>query len=152
MILGGCGSRLVHKIVTTNLWKSERPIYQRVRESENQRVFPPFGQDLTKIWSTLFWPGLPLKYFSQPPPFRPTHSFYAFLQPTIPEYLWPPSLVFDSLVMWTCRIRWQAKTISGYHSGYGHHNLQDGDLPWTAPTHKVTWQFNNLVLKDPVIK
>ena len=26
MILGGSGSKLVRKIVTTNLWKSERPV------------------------------------------------------------------------------------------------------------------------------
>ena len=29
--------------------------------------------------------------------------------------------------------------------------LQDGDLPWGAPTHKITWPFNHGVLQNHVI-
>ena len=31
---------------------------------------------------------------------------------------------------------------------YGHQTWQDGDLPWRVPTHKVTWLFDHVVLRD----
>ena len=37
-----------------------------------------------------------------------------------------------------------------YHSGYGYQAWQDGELPWQAPTHKVTQPFGHMVLQDHV--
>ena len=37
-----------------------------------------------------------------------------------------------------------------YHSTYGHQTWQDDDLPWWAPTHKITSPFNHVVLQDNV--
>ena len=37
-----------------------------------------------------------------------------------------------------------------YHSAYGHQTLQDGNVPRWAPTHKVTWPFQQVVLWDHV--
>ena len=33
-----------------------------------------------------------------------------------------------------------------YHSAYGYQTWQDGNLPWWAPAHKVTWLFDRMVL------
>ena len=38
-----------------------------------------------------------------------------------------------------------------YHSAYNHQTWQDNDLPWTAPTHKVTRPFGHIV-KWPLIR
>ena len=35
-----------------------------------------------------------------------------------------------------------------YHSAYGHQTWQGDDLPWGAPTHKITWHFDHMVLQD----
>ena len=32
--------------------------------------------------------------------------------------------------------------------GYGHKTWQDGDFPWMASTHKITWLYNHVVLRD----
>ena len=33
-----------------------------------------------------------------------------------------------------------------YQSAYGHQVLQDGNLPWWALAHKVTWSFDHVAL------
>ena len=35
-----------------------------------------------------------------------------------------------------------------YHSAYGHQIWQGGNLLWVAPTHKATWPFNHVVVRD----
>ena len=35
-----------------------------------------------------------------------------------------------------------------YQSGYDNQIWQDGNLPKWAPTHKVTWPFDHVVLPD----
>ena len=37
-----------------------------------------------------------------------------------------------------------------YHDAYGHRTWEDRDLPWGAPTHKVKWNFDQVVLGDHV--
>ena len=37
-----------------------------------------------------------------------------------------------------------------HHNGYDQQTWQDGDLSWGAPTHKVTWPFDHVVLGDCV--
>ena len=48
-------------------------------------------------------------------------------------------------------VRWRDKLKSlylHYHSAYGHHISQDGDLYWWTPAHKVTWPPGHVVLWD----
>ena len=33
-----------------------------------------------------------------------------------------------------------------YQSAYGHQTWQDGNFPWWASIHKVTWPFDHMVL------
>ena len=40
------------------------------------------------------------------------------------------------------------KTFLDYCNAYGHQNWQGDDLPWEAPTHKVKWSFNDVLLGD----
>ena len=35
-----------------------------------------------------------------------------------------------------------------YRNVYGHKIWQDDDLLWAASTHRVTWPYNHLVLRD----
>ena len=37
-----------------------------------------------------------------------------------------------------------------YHNAYEHQIWQGGDLPWGAPTYKVIWPFDHMVLQDYV--
>ena len=46
----------------------------------------------------------------------------------------------------TLKSRGKLKTYLQYQSGYGHQTWQDGNLSWWTPTHKVTWQFDHVVL------
>ena len=44
------------------------------------------------------------------------------------------------------------KTYLQFHNAYGHQTWQGGVLPWGAPTHKVTWPFDHVVLRDHLTK
>ena len=58
----------------------------------------------------------------------------------------------DPLVMWSYEIMWQTETSHlHHHNAYDHQTLQSGNLLWRAPTHKVTWPLNYVVLRDNVI-
>ena len=49
--------------------------------------------------------------------------------------------------------RWHGKSKPFYvcfHSAYGHQDWYDGELLWGAPTHKVIWPFDHVVLQDHV--
>ena len=37
-----------------------------------------------------------------------------------------------------------------YHNAYGHQTGQDSDLSGGAPTHKVTWPFDHVILRNQV--
>ena len=132
------------KIRETDL--SER---QRVREPESPshylvKIWPKFG--LPFFGQVSPWNIFPSPLLSgQPTPFM--HFFSPRYQSIYGHQVW-------CLTLWSCGPAGSGDKLKPLvaTSGYDHQNLQDGDLPWTAPTHKVTWQFNNLVLKDPVIK
>ena len=75
----------------------------------------------------------------------------------------PPLIkLYDPLITWSCEITWETKTIkSSLQECPGHQICEDGgppnltecgDLPWEAPTRKVTWPFEELPcmhLHDP---
>ena len=77
----------------------------------------------------------------------------------LPQYLWPQNFarwsltlaafthkVKWSIITWFCQITWKIKNISPLtHNDYGHKIWQDGDLPSVTSTHKVSWQFNQVV-------
>ena len=37
-----------------------------------------------------------------------------------------------------------------YHCAYGQQTWQDGNLPWWAPSYKITWSFDHVALRDQV--
>ena len=39
-----------------------------------------------------------------------------------------------------------------YQSAYDYQTWEDDNLPWWAPTHKVTLLFDHVILQDHVIK
>ena len=65
----------------------------------------------------------------------------------------PPIMWHDPLITWSCKIKWQSKSIYlHYHGVYGHQTWQDGDLPWEAAAHWVIWPFVDMILWDHVTK
>ena len=62
---------------------------------------------------------------------------------------------FSALITWFCKVTWHTKTIiSSLHTKlittYDHETRQGGDIPWRAPTHKVTWSLNHVALQGDV--
>ena len=49
--------------------------------------------------------------------------------------------------MWDIALQ-PLETYFYYHNDYGHHTWQGSDLPWGAPTHKISWPFNHVVLQN----
>ena len=59
---------------------------------------------------------------------------------------------YEPSVMCSCKIRWQINTsYLLFHWVNSSQKWQGGALLWGAPTHKVIWPFNYLVLSDHVI-
>ena len=51
--------------------------------------------------------------------------------------------------MWDIALQ-PLETYFCYHNDYGHHTWQGSDLPSGAPTHKISWPFNHVVLQNDV--
>ena len=68
------------------------------------------------------------------------------------QFLWPPSLLRWSLIALITRswkVTWQTKPLYlPYQSAYDHQTWQNYNLLWWAPTYKVTWAFDHVVLRD----
>ena len=56
----------------------------------------------------------------------------------------------DPLIIWSCLHDELKSLYLYYYNTYDHETWQGGDIPWRAPTHKVTWSLNHVALQGDV--
>ena len=49
----------------------------------------------------------------------------------------------NTVTIWSWKITWQIKIISSIPKSLWPPNRYNGDFPWRASTHKVTWRFDH---------
>ena len=57
---------------------------------------------------------------------------------------------YSHLTLWSCILTRSLDKLKAYfhfQNAYAHQTWQDGNLPWGAPIHKITWHFDHVVLK-----
>ena len=60
-------------------------------------------------------------------------------------------LAINGFIIWSYNIIHKIKPLHLYYdSAYVHHTWQDGNLLWRAPTHKITWSLDHVVLQGHV--
>ena len=56
---------------------------------------------------------------------------------------------YSPLITWSCIVTWQTRILYlRCQTAHSHQTWQDGNLPWSAPTHKVSWLFDCVILRD----